>query len=129
MDKSMLIATVLLAGGLACNGAQAGDVYWSVGINAPLDGVGTIGTVIGNYPRQTAVIVPAPVYPAYPGYPVVYEPRYQAPPVVFYPQQVQVAYPYAARSHWHREAHEMRGRDHSRFDRREAWRGRAERDD
>lgn len=123
MDKRMLTAAVLLAGGLACSGAQAGEVYWSVGINAPLDGVGSIGTVIGNYPRHAALIASAPVYAAYPGYPVVYRPAYQAPPLVFYPQQVRVVHRHPGHPHRHWDERE---RHHERFDRLEAWRGRGD---
>ena len=82
ITKSALIAATLV---VAAAGAQARDVYWSVGINAPLQPGVTIGTVISNAPAYR----PAPVYyePAqiyYPAAPVVYaEPVYYRPAPVF----------------------------------------------
>jgi hypothetical protein len=73
--KSALVATTLA---LAAAGAQANGVFWSIGINAPLQPGVSIGTVFSN----------APVYPVAPAYyqpaPVVYsEPAYYAPAPVF----------------------------------------------
>jgi hypothetical protein len=73
--KSALVATTLV---LAAAGAQAHGVFWSIGINAPLQPGVSIGTVFSN----------APAYPVAPAYyqpaPVVYtEPAYYAPAPVF----------------------------------------------
>lgn len=122
MKKSMLIAATLLVSGLAWTGAQAADVYWSLGINAPLDGVGSVGTVIGNYPRQSGVVVQAPDYYGYPAY----QPAYRAPPVVYYPEPVRIVYPgYSQhRPHWgEREYRRFEDRrDARRHERRDEWR-------
>src|SRR5205814_8661092 len=78
MRKQIAIALASAACALATGAAHAGNVYWSVGINAP-----PIGTVISNAP----VYAPAPVYVAPP--PVVYEPEpvvYAPPPVVYVPR-------------------------------------------
>ena len=86
MNKSVLVAASLV---LAATGAQARDVFWSIGINAPLQPGVSVGTVISNAP----VYQPAPVY--YQPAPVVYaEPVYYQPapvfvrpaPVVYLPQ-------------------------------------------
>jgi hypothetical protein len=92
ITKSALVASALV---LAAAGAQARDVYWSVGINAPLQAGVSVGTVISNGPVYQAAPVyyqPAPVY--YQPAPVVYaEPVYvpapvyvRAAPVVYLPQ-------------------------------------------
>ena len=84
MRKQFAIALAGAACALATAAAHAGNVYWSIGINAP-----PIGTVISNGP----VYAPAPVYVAPP--PVVYEPApvYYVPPprVVYRPVPVVVA--------------------------------------
>jgi len=90
--KSALVATTLV---LAAAGAQAHGVFWSIGINAPLQPGVNIGTVFSN----------APVYAAAPAYyqpaPVVYtEPAYYPPapvfvrpaPVVYLPQPYYAPY-------------------------------------
>lgn len=134
MKKSMLIAAALLASGLAWTSAQAGDVYWSLGINAPLDGVGSVGTVVGNYPHQPVMVMQAPDYYGYPAYQPAYQPVYRAPPVVYYPDPVRIAYPgymqhhprwgerenrhFEQRRHERREEH----RDDRRDERRDDWR-------
>lgn len=130
MKKSMLIAATLLASGLAWTSAQASDVYWSLGINAPLNGVGSVGTVIGNYPRQPALVVQAPGYYGYPVYQPVYQPVYRAPPVVYYPAPARIVYPgYSQhRPYWgereYRRSDERRGarRDDRRGGRHDEWR-------
>ncbi len=142
MSKTPFIAAAVLAAGLACGSAQARDVYWSVGINAPLQGVGQIGTVVGNYPGRAGVYQPAyqpvfqPVYqpqyqpqyqrdyqqdyqPSYqsdyqPVYRPVYQPVYRPARVVYYP-----AYGYRHHPHWDRRDHR---RDHRREERRDEWR-------
>ena len=82
-NKSALVAATLV---LAAAGAQARDVYWSVGINAPLHPGVSVGTVFSNAPVYQAapVVYAEPVYVAAPVYvrlaPVVYWPQpYYAP--------------------------------------------------
>jgi hypothetical protein len=90
ITKSALVAGALV---LTAAGAHAGNVYWSVGINAPLQPGVSIGTVISNAPAYPA----APVY--YQSAPVVYAepvyvpaPVYASPaPVVYLPQPHYVA--------------------------------------
>lgn len=123
MKKSIAIVLAVAAGTLAPVAAQAGNVYWSIGINAP-----PIGTVISNAPVYAPVYSqPAPVY--YPA-PVVYPaPVYVRPaPVVVAPsyvvggwQRVEYRPPewrrwnYEQRRHWEeRESH--RSRRHDRHD-------------
>jgi hypothetical protein len=79
IKKSALAATALV---LAAVGAQARDVFWSVGINAPIQPGVSFGTVFSNAPHYQ----PAPVY--YQPAPVVYvEPVYYQPaPLVYLPQ-------------------------------------------
>jgi hypothetical protein len=80
--STLLTATLAMAASLTVASAQARDVNWSIGINAPLQPGVSIGTVISN----------APVYQAMPVYqaaPVVYaEPVYLPAPVVYLPQPV-----------------------------------------
>jgi len=102
------LAALALAGVLAGTAAHAGtNVYWSVGIQAPIHPGVTIGTVVSNLPAP--VYVPAPVYapapvvvpaPVIVPAPVVYAPPvYVAPrpvyaqprPVYVHPQPVYVA--------------------------------------
>jgi hypothetical protein len=84
--KSILLtATLALAAGLTAASAQARDVYWSVGINAPIQPGVSVGTVISNAPGY----LPAPVVYAEPVY--VPAPVYVRPaPVVYLPQPVYV---------------------------------------
>lgn len=73
--KSALVATTLA---LAAAGAQASGMFWSIGINAPLQPGVSIGTVFSNVPAYP--VAPAYYQPA----PVVYtEPAYYAPAPVF----------------------------------------------
>lgn len=88
ISKKVVLASVLLAGVLGAAGARAAsNVYWSIGINAPIDaGVG-LGTVISNVPppRHAPVYVqPAPV--VYAPAPVHVQPR----PVYVQPRPVYV---------------------------------------
>ena len=121
MRKSkVLTATLALAGGLAAAGAQARDVYWSIGIQAPLHYGGTVGTVISNGPvyHSAPVYYPQPVY--YDAVPVYYpQPVYRPAPVVYAPYPVyyqprRVVYapvwvpPGHAKRHWKHGDH--RGR-------------------
>ncbi len=81
ISKKVVLASVLLAGVLGAAGARAAsNVYWSIGINAPIDaGIG-LGTVISNAPPPR--YVPVYVQPA----PVVYAPA----PVYVQPRLVYV---------------------------------------
>ncbi len=85
-----LIALALTAGaGLLSSGvAVAGDVYWSVGISAPV-----VGAVVSNAPPPRHGYYPAPVY----GPPVVY-----APPVYVAPQPIYYAPVVVHKPHHHR---------------------------
>lgn len=127
---ALLAGAALLAGSGA---AQAGgNVYWSVGIQAPLDPYGaTIGTTISNAPlyRPAPVVVvpaapvyvrPAPVYAPpvavyYPPAPVVYTaPR----SIVVRPAPVYVARPPVYEG-WHYRGQGPRWQH--RHDRDERW--------
>lgn len=77
------MAVIGIAGGLLAQGAQARDVYWSVGVGAPGAQV-----VMGNAPVYVAPVAPPVVVVRPPAYyrpaPVYYGP----PPVVYAPQPV-----------------------------------------
>ena len=90
MKTKLAFTAAVLA--LAAAGAQARDVYWSIGINAPIQPGLTVGTVISNSPAYRPAPVhyepapayyePAPIY--YPAAPVFYaEPIYYRPAQVF----------------------------------------------
>lgn len=80
--KTVLVAATLV---LAAAGAQARDVYWSIGINAPLQPGVSIGTTISNAPVYQA----APAYAYYPPAPIVYaDPVYLPAPVYVRPAPV-----------------------------------------
>jgi hypothetical protein len=99
MNKSALVAATLC---LAAAGAQARDVYWSVGINAPLHPGVSVGTVISNAPvyRPTPIFYSEPVYYPEPVYvrpaPVVYVPQ-----PVYLPQRVVYAPVWVPHGHRH----------------------------
>lgn len=108
--KSALIAFGIA---LAAAGAQARDVTWSIGINAPLHPGVSIGTVISNAPvyRPAPVVYAEPVYVPAPVYvrhaPVVYMPQ-----PVYAPQRVVYVPARVARGHGHghwRHKHRDRG--------------------
>jgi hypothetical protein len=80
MKKSLVLALAAAACVLGASPARAGDVSWSIGINAPL-GYGNVGTVISNGPVYQPVY--QPIYQ--PIYQPVYQPVVQAPPVVYVP--------------------------------------------
>ena len=97
MNNSALVAATLV---LAAAGAQARDVYWSVGINAPLQPGFSVGTVISNAPvyRPAPVIYSEPVYYA--------EPVYVLPaPVLYVPQRMYVPQPQGYAPVWARHGH------------------------
>jgi hypothetical protein len=83
-----LAVTALLA---LAGAAHAGDVRWSVAVNAPIEGLGHVRTVVSNgqryYEPQPVAYVQAPVVVQQPVY--VEAPRYESPryaphPVVYY---------------------------------------------
>ncbi|MFN6995165.1 MAG: hypothetical protein ACK4PH_13290 [Aquincola tertiaricarbonis] len=117
--KTLTAATMVMAGVLAAGAAQARDVYWSVGINAPVAGVG-VGTVISNAPHYgyhaaPPAYVQVPAYPVYQPAPVVYAPvpvvRYRPVPPPHYvvvPQGYGHPYHHGHRhgkKHGHRHGH------------------------
>ncbi|NML15582.1 hypothetical protein [Azohydromonas caseinilytica] len=78
----LLSSAVLSLAGLLAMPARAGDVQWSVGINAPVQPGVSVGTVISSSPLR-----PAPVYVSPPG--VVYVPPppvYVSPPPLYVPR-------------------------------------------
>jgi hypothetical protein len=84
--QGFIVVALALAGSLWTGGAQARDnVYWSIGIHAPLDPYGaSIGTTISN--ARPVAVYPAPVY-------VAPAPAYYYPPpprVVYRPVPVYV---------------------------------------
>lgn len=82
IQRTALLASLLVAGAAASTDAAArGNVYWSIGIQAPIYPSGYVGTVVSNAP----VMQSAPVW-------VVEPPAYYAPPpqVVYLPQPVYV---------------------------------------
>ncbi|MDP1693421.1 MAG: hypothetical protein Q8L49_15975 [Burkholderiaceae bacterium] len=99
--KTALVAATLV---LAAAGAQARDVYWSIGINAPLQPGVSIGTVFSNAPvYQTAPVYYQPAAVVY-AEPVYYQPA----PAIYLPQPYyvpqRVAYaPAWAPGHGHRQ--------------------------
>ena len=78
--QATLAGLLALAGALAAGTAQARDnVYWSIGIHAPLDPYGaSIGTTFSNhrpvYAPAPVYVAPAPVYYYAPAPRVVYRP-------------------------------------------------------
>ena len=88
MKKTLVLVLAAAACVLTVVPARAGNVSWSIGINAPL-GYGNVGTVISNGPPVYQPIY-QPVYqPVYePVYQPIYEPVYQAPPVIYAPARV-----------------------------------------
>lgn len=102
--RKSLLASLALAGTLAAGAARASDVYWSIGLNAPIHPGVSIGTVISNSPGY-GYYRPAPIYyaPA---------PVYYGPPAYYEPAPVIVAPRYVHR-HGHRHDH-RRYRDRDR---------------
>ena len=102
MKKQWMVALVAAAGGLSAGTAHAGNVFWSIGIQAPpVTSVISNGPVYQPYYQAPQVYYqPAPVYyqppPVYyqPA-PVYYQPQpvYIAPPVVYRPAPVVVYSP------------------------------------
>jgi hypothetical protein len=111
--KSALVAATLV---LAAAGAQARDVYWSIGINAPLQPGVSVGTVFSNAPvyRAAPVVYAEPVYyqaaPVYMPAPVYVRPA----PVVYWPQPYYAPQRVAYVNGWARHPGHARGHGHWR---------------
>ena len=124
--SGFFVAAVLV---LASIGAQARDVYWSVGINAPVQPGVSIGTVISNGPAYRPAPMyyeTAPVY--YSAAPVIYaEPIYYRPapvfvrpaPVVYLPQPYYAPRRVVYAQGW---APSYRGHGHGHGHGRDKWR-------
>lgn len=134
--RSPWIATAAVAAALCAGTARAGDVQWSIGIQAPLGNGASIGTVFSNgvfvpvVAAPQVVYAPAPVVvaPVYsprvvyaPPPPVYVEPApVYAPLPVYAPRRVVVAPVWVAgRWVWPRHAHAGWDghRDHGDWDR------------
>lgn len=115
----LMIAVLALVGSLAAAGAHAREVYWSVGIQAPLHSGVTLGTVFSNAPvyrvppvyYEEPVYLPAPivylpprVYEPEPAYPVYWQPPMYQPRSTYAPRRVVHAPawvpPGHAKRHW-----------------------------
>lgn len=120
--RKMIALLITAAGAMAAGSANAGDVYWSVGISSP-----GVGTVISNAPP--VVVHPAPVYVApapvvYAPPPVVYTPPprvvYRPVPVYTAPRVVYQPVPVVVRGHGHGHykhyRHHKHHRHHDRHD-------------
>jgi len=107
MKRLIALALTASAGWLSAGAAVASDVYWSVGISAPV-----VGAVVSNAPPHRHGgygYYPAPVY----GPSVVYAPPpvYVAPrPIYYAPVVVQ-----PRRGHRHRGWDRDRGPRHSGY--------------
>jgi hypothetical protein len=81
LRKTAALATLAVAGTLAAGAARASDVYWSIGLNAPIHPGVSVGTVISNSPGYYGggYYRPAPIYyapaPVYYGPPAYYVQR------------------------------------------------------
>lgn len=111
---SRLLAMGALAA--ASTGAFAGDgVYWSVNVNAPLQGMGSVGTTVSNTRHGVVVGQPhgyyAPPAVVYAPPAVVVQPRpvYVPPAVVYAPPRVLA--PWGWRHHGWAWGHEHRERE------------------
>lgn len=90
--KTRLIAVVAMSAALCAGAAKAGEVNWTIGVNAPLGNGASIGTVFSNGYGAPVYVAPAPVVYAPP--PVIYA----RPAVVYAPAPVIYAPPvYAPR--------------------------------
>lgn len=146
--KTRLLAIAALSTALFAGAARAGQVNWSVGIQAPIGPGVSVGTVFSNYPSMPVVVAPAPVVYApapvvYAPAPVVYSPApvvysppprviYQPAPVVYAPAPVYVPRRVVAAPVWvggrwvHPQPSHRHGRDGWR-DERGHWDGRDDR--
>jgi hypothetical protein len=131
--KTRLIAAAALSTALFAGAARAGDVNWSIGIQAPIGPGASIGTVFSNRYVSSVIVAPAPVVYApapvvygpprvvYEPAPVVYEPApvYYAPPPVYVTRRVAYAPVWVGDrwSHRHHRHHRDGWRDQWRDDR------------
>ncbi len=123
MNNKIAFALAAAAGLLAAGAAQAGNVYWSVGISTP-----PVATVISNGP----VYAPQPVYVeppvVYQPAPVIYAPPPRvvyrpvpvvvSPPVVYRPAQVVYTNGYwddGRRHHKHKHKRHWKDRHHDEY--------------
>ncbi|MEW6693608.1 MAG: hypothetical protein AB1371_01420 [Pseudomonadota bacterium] len=97
----------------AAGAAQAGDVYWSIGVHQP--GV-TVG--VGNVPP--VIVAPAPRVVMVPPVPVVVSPAVVYTPVYGY----AVPPGHRKHRHWHRGHDEWRGWRDDDWRRHDGWRDR-----
>ena len=121
--KAGLGVAALCLGLAFAGGAQATDVYWSVGIHQPGVSVG-----VSNAPPAPVVVYPAPRVIYSPPQVVYSTPRvvYGPAPVVIYPQPVYRAgwAPPGHRKHWHKHGrHHGSQPDRWRGDREGRWEG------
>lgn len=97
LTKNLVLSVSLAAAGLAMSGgAQArGDVYWSVGVDAPVMVGGNVHTEFSNAPQvryvqpQPVIVTQAPVVIQQPQ-PVYVQRPWCPPRVVYAPQPVVV---------------------------------------
>jgi hypothetical protein len=123
MRKTVILTALAATAALAALPARAGDVQWSVGINAPV-GYGSVGTVISNgpvYAPAPVYVEPAPVYVAPAPVYVAPPPRviYAPPPVYVRPAPVVYGAPVyvpAYGGHWHHRYHDGRYHDGRHYD-------------
>ncbi len=123
-SKPLILAALALASTLVTGAAMArSNVYWSIGINAPLDYGVSLGTVISN----------APAYPVYQPAPVYYSapPVYVRPAPVYYyaaPRPVYLERPVIYQPMYVPVRHEKHWKSQPRH-RRDGWRDRDRDDD
>lgn len=96
ISLSRFVQSAGVVAGLMVASASAhagGGVYWSVNVDAPVQGMGYVSTAVSNTPR--GVYAPSPV--VYAPAPVVYAPRQvvYSPPVIVQPRPVYVPAPVA----------------------------------
>ena len=128
--KRLLAAGAAVLGLLAAGSAMADNVYWSVGVSAPIDG-GRVRTHVGNVPPAAPVVVaPVPVYAPPPPPAYVYPTAYYdaAPRVVYAPPPVVYGRGYGwrhdhgwGRPEWRGMAYRHVYRDGYREGRRDGW--------
>lgn len=125
MKRICLLMLTAASALLGSGAAQAGNVYWSIGIQAP-----PIATVVSNGYAYPGPVYAPPVYvPIYaPAYGPVYAPVYNPPPRVVY-RPVPVVYrPVPVYRGYRHEHRDWRPHDH-RHDERWDYRRRGDRDD
>lgn len=145
MSKKQLLGIALvLAAGLGAAGAHAGNVQWSVGIQAPLAPGVVVDTVFGNAPRgyyappvvyaqpvyaqpvyEEPVYLPAPVYraprPVYMPAPVYWDQPVYAPRRIVY-QPVAAPYYRQRHGHYYGQPYGQQYRQHPQVQPQRHWR-------